>query len=140
MNFADANVLLYTVNIDAAHHQHSRRWLDNSPSGEDMVFASINLLAFPRLATKAGLFPAPLPVPQATERVEAWLGAAPSVVVEPTFHHARLVQSLLAPLGSRRDPVNDAQLGALAIEHRCGTVSFDADFRRFPGVRWVTAA
>ena len=48
-----------------------------------MAFAWIALLAFTRLVTKAGLFPAPLTVPQEIERVEAWLGAAPSVVVEP---------------------------------------------------------
>ena len=94
MNLVDANVLLYAVNTDAAHHERSRRWL------------------------------------------EAWLGAAPPVVVEPTPHHARLLQSLLAPLGTGGNLVNDAHLAALATEHRCGIVSFDADFARFPGVRW----
>ena len=137
MNLVDANVLLYAVNTDALHHERSRRWLDDALSGEDTVaFAWIALLAFTRLVTKAGLFPAPLTVPQAMERVEAWLGAAPSVVLEPTPDHARLLQSLLAPLGTGGNLVNDAHLAALAIEHRCGIVSFDSDFGRFSGVRW----
>lgn len=137
MNLVDANVLLYAVNTDAPHHERSRRWLDDALSGEDTVaFAWIVLLAFIRLATKAGLFPSPLTVPQAMDRVEAWLSAAPSVVVEPTPQHPRLLQSLLAPLATGGNLVNDAHLAALAIEHRCGIVSFDADFARFPEVRW----
>lgn len=68
--------------------------------------------------TRAGLFPAPLTVPQAMERVEAWLGTAPSVVVEPTPHPARLLHSLLTRLGTGSNLVDDAHLAALAIEHR----------------------
>lgn len=137
MNLVDANVLLYAVNTDAPHHERSRRWLDDALSGEDTVaFAWIVLLAFVRLATKAGLFPSPLTVPQAMDRVDAWLSAAPSVVVEPTPQHPRLLQSLLAPLATCGNLVNDAHLAALAIEHRCGIVSFDPDFARFPEVRW----
>lgn len=137
MNLVDANVLLYAVNTDAPHHERSRRWLDDALSGEDTVaFAWIVLLAFVRLATKAGLFPSPLTVPQAMDRVDAWLSAAPSVVVEPTPQHPRLLQSLLAPVATGGNLVNDAHLAALAIEHRCGIVSFDPDFARFPEVRW----
>lgn len=137
MNLVDANVLLYSVNTDAPYHERSRRWLDGALSGEDTVaFTWIVLLAFVRLATKAGLFPGPLTVSQAMDRVEAWLGAAPAVVVEPTPQHARVLQSLLAPLGTGGNLVNDAHLAALALEHRCGIVSFDADFARFTGVRW----
>jgi len=33
--------------------------------------------------------------------------------------------------------VSDAHLAALAIEHRCGILSFDNDFVRFPGVDWT---
>ena len=32
--------------------------------------------------------------------------------------------------------VTDAHLAALAVEHGCELVSTDADFARFPGVRW----
>lgn len=52
------------------------------------------------------------------ERVEAWLGTAPSVVVEPTPHPARLLHSLLTRLGTGSNLVDDAHLAALAIEHR----------------------
>ena len=137
MNLVDANVLLYTVNTDAPHHDRSRRWLDGALSGADTVaFAWIALLAFVRLATKVGLFPSPLTIDGATDRVEAWLAADAAVVLEPTSDHARLVRTLIGTVGSGGNLVHDAHMAALSIEHRCGIVSFDADFGRFPGVRW----
>ncbi|MEX2659118.1 MAG: PIN domain-containing protein [Acidimicrobiales bacterium] len=54
----------------------------------------------------------------------------------PTADHARLVRSLLGPVGAGGNLVNDAHLAALAIEHRCEVVSYDNDFSRFQGVRW----
>jgi toxin-antitoxin system PIN domain toxin len=137
----DANVLLYAVNADAAHHEASRRWLDGALSGDATVaFSWIALLAFVRLSTKAGLFPTPLSVDEAMDRVDAWLAAAPAVVVEPTIDHARTVRTLLAAVGVGGNLVNDAHLAALAIEHRCELVSYDHDFARFPGVVWETPA
>lgn len=137
MNLVDANVLLYAVNSSALHHERSRRWLDGALSGGDTVaFAWIALLAFVRLSTKRELFPASLTIEQAMDRVDAWLGAAPAVVLEPTPQHATVVRSLLSPLGAGGNLVSDAHLAALAVEHRCGIVSFDNDFSRFPNVRW----
>ena len=138
MKLVDANILLYAVNTDAAHHERSVRWLDSALSGADTVaFAWVALLAFVRLSTKAGLFPSPLGVEGAMDRVDAWLGAAPAVVVEPTVDHQRILRDLLRPLGSGGNLVNDAHLAALSIEHRCGIVSFDNDFDRFAGVDWT---
>lgn len=137
MKLVDANVLLYAVNEDADHHDLARGWLDAALSGADTVaFAWIALLAFVRLATKEGLFPRPLTVEQAMDRVDAWLGAPPAVVVAPTADHARVLRSLLGDLGTGGNLTNDAHLAALAIEHACDVVSFDNDFGRFEGVTW----
>lgn len=137
MKLVDANVLLYAVNRDARHHERSTHWLDAALSGDDTVaFAWVALLAFVRLSTKVGLFPAPLGVEEAMDRVDAWLHAPPAVVAEPTVDHARIVRELLRNLGSGGNLVNDAHLAALSIEHRCGIVSFDHDFSRFAGVDW----
>ena len=137
MNLVDANVLLYAVNRDASHHEEARRWLDHALSGRDTVgFSWIALLAFLRLATRIGLFPAPLSAGEALDRVDAWLAAPSAVVLEPTADHAQIVRRLLEESGTGGNLVNDAHLAALAIEHRCGIVSFDNDFSRFSGVRW----
>jgi uncharacterized protein len=139
VKLVDANVLLYAVNTDADHHERSRRWIDDALSGGDTVaFAWIALLAFVRLATKDGLFPSPLTVDGAMDRVDAWVAAAPAVVVEPTSDHASIVRRLLRETGVGGNLVNDAHLAALAVEHRCTIVSFDNDFGRFSGVDWTS--
>lgn len=137
MKLVDANVLLYAVNSDAVAHERSRRWLDGALSGaETVAFSWVALLAFLRLATKISLFPSPLTVDEAMDRVDAWLAAPSAVVVEPTVRHAAIVRDLLKAVGVGGNLVSDAHLAALAIEHRCGIVSFDNDFARFPGVDW----
>lgn len=137
MRVVDANVLLYAVNRDARHHDVSRSWLDGALSGDDVVaFAWVALLAFVRLSTKAGLFPSPLSVEGALDRVHAWTTAAPAVIVEPTPDHAQILRRLLAGVGVGGNLVNDAHLAALAVEHRCTVVSYDNDFARFEGVSW----
>lgn len=138
MNLVDANVLLYAVNRDAEHHERSRRWLDDALSGGGTVaFSWIALLAFLRLSTKVGLFPSPLRVDQALDRVDRWLGARPAVVVEPGVDHARLLRELLNAAGVGGNLVNDAHLAALSIAHKAAVVTFDEDFGRFPGVTWM---
>jgi predicted nucleic acid-binding protein len=58
------------------------------------------------------------------------------VVVEPTLRHLDLLAELLSEVGTAGNLVHDAHLAALALEHGCELVSYDADFARFPGVRW----
>lgn len=70
------------------------------------------------------------------DRIQAWLGAAAAVVVEPTVDHVTIVRRLLRETGVGGNLVNDAHLAALAVEHRCGIISFDNDFGRFSGVDW----
>jgi uncharacterized protein len=135
----DANVLLYSTNSDSRHHESSRNWLDAALSGDDTVaFSWIPLLAFLRLATKAGLFPRPLSHVEALDQVDEWLAAPPAVVIEPTVDHPRIVRQLLNGVGVAGDLVMDAHLAALSIEHKCVVVSYDNDFDRFEGVRRET--
>jgi toxin-antitoxin system PIN domain toxin len=139
MKLVDANVLIYAVNSDARHHETSREWLDSALSGSETVALSwIPLLAFVRLTTRADIFPHPLTLNEAMDRVDAWISAPGAVVLQPTSNHARILRTLLEPLATAGNLVNDGHLAALAIEHRCGIVSFDNDFSRFPGVMWST--
>jgi len=89
------------------------------------------LLAFLRLSTKPGLFPQPLPAGAALDQVRAWSGQPTSVLLEPTAQHLQVLGSLLLAAGTGGNLTSDADLAALAIEHR-GTVVFG----RFPGVGW----
>lgn len=46
-------------------------------------------------------------------------------------------RELLTAVGTAGNLVPDAHLAALSIEHGAEMCSSDADFSRFPGVRWV---
>jgi toxin-antitoxin system PIN domain toxin len=141
VKLVDANILLYAVNRDAAHHSAARRWLDGALAGSEAIgFAWVVLLAFLRLSTRSGVFPNPLTLEQAFAVVEAWLTRPVAVLVEPTVRHVSILHGLLAPLGTGGNLVTDAHLAALAVEHGAEVVSFDGDFGRFPGLRWRTPA
>ena len=138
MNLVDANILLYAVNRSAERHEQARAWLDGQLSGRSAVgFTWLVLLAFLRLATKPGLFPTPLPVDGALERVGAWLAQPTSVLLEPTAQHLQVLTGLLVEAGTGGNLTSDAHLAALAIEHRGTVITYDGDFGRFPGVRWA---
>jgi toxin-antitoxin system PIN domain toxin len=137
VQLVDANVLLYAVNRDAPHHAAARGWLDEALGGVRTVgFAWVAVLAFLRLSTRSGLFPKPLSVDDAVSVVEAWLSQPAAVVVHPTARHLSVLHGLIRPLGAAGNLVTDAHLAALAVEHGAELVSYDADFSRFPGLRW----
>ena len=77
------------------------------PAARAAVVAWIALLAFVRLSTRESLFPEPLSMDGAMNRVDAWLAAPASVVLEPTVEHGRVLRSLLAPLTTAGNLVND---------------------------------
>lgn len=138
MNVVDANVLLYAVNTSAEHHERSRSWLDEELSGGSTVaFTWSVLLAFLRLSTKPGLFPAPLPVADALATVRSWLDQPGSVVLEPTAQHVEVLSTLVAAVGTGGNLTSDAHLAAIALEHRATVITFDHDFGRFPAVAWA---
>ena len=50
---------------------------------------------------------------------------------------ARVYQRLCEQVDITGNLVPDAQLAALAVEHGVELASADADFMRFPGLRWM---
>jgi uncharacterized protein len=133
----DANVLLHAVNSSALQHRAARRWLEASLGGTEPVgFAWLVLLAFLRLSTRRGLFPAPLAVGPAMDYVAEWLAQPPARVVNPTGRHLDVLRSLLVEAGTGGNLTTDSHLAALAVEHGAELWSFDRDFGRFEGLRW----
>ena len=138
MILVDANLLLYAVNSAAAEHRAARDWLDARLSGtEEVGFPWPVMLAFLRIATHPGLFPRPLSIQTATGKIEAWLGQPVARVVDPSADHLGRFLELLRLTQCSGNLVQDAHLAALAIEQGATLCSTDADFSRFPGLKWL---
>ena len=73
----------------------------------------------------------------AWRQVLEWLSCESAWTPQPTGRHADVLGEFLALPGVQGNLVTDAYLAALAVEHGLTLCSADADFARFPGLRWV---
>lgn len=79
----------------------------------------------------------PLHVAQATGHVRSWIAQPYTQLLEPTSRHAEVLFGLLEGVGSAGNLTTDAHLASLAIEHQAEIHATDADFARFPGLKWL---
>lgn len=132
MKLVDANVLLYAVNRDTAHHEVCRDWLQRALTGPETIgLPWTTLLAFVRISTHPLVFASPLTTDQACEVMTTWLDQPAAVTVEPTSRHAALLADLLRQAGTAGNLTTDAHLAALALEHNADVVTMDRDLARF---------
>lgn len=138
MIIVDVNVLLYAVNEDAGNHAPVRSWLEDALNGDETVgLPWIVILGFLRLATSPRVFPAPLSVDEALDRVGRWLDARVVVAVGEKAGHWPALRRLLEAAGTAGNLTTDAHLAACAVTHDATLVSCDGDFARFEGLRWT---
>ena len=97
----------------------------------------VAILGFIRIATNRQVLANPLPVTTACAHARAWLARPYVSLLDPGARHAEILFGLLESLGTSGNLTTDAHLAALAIEHQAELHSTDADFARFPGLRWV---
>lgn len=141
MKLVDVNVLIYAVDGLSAHHDRARNWLERLINdGDTVALPWAVLTGFVRLTTKPQIVKAPLSVDAALDFIDGLLALPNVVVVHPTDRHASILRALLAPLGTGGNLIADAHLAALSIEYGAELTSFDRDFGRFRGVRWVEPA
>jgi len=134
----DVNLFLYAADATSPRHRPAHAWVQETLSGtETVALAWTVLLAFLRLSTNPAVFAQPLQADEALDLVDGWLERPNVTVVEPTERHSAVLRELLAVLGTAGNLTSDAHLAALAIEHGALLCSCDADFSRFPGLRWV---
>ena len=138
MILVDANLLVYAHVGDMPHHQRAHAWLDEQLNGWAPVGLPWgSLLAFLRLVTNPRIMPQAQPMHSAWAQVEEWLNADVVWVPQPGERHAEILGNLLVQTHAYGNLVPDAHLAALAIEHGLTLYSADADFARFPQLRWV---
>lgn len=137
MVLVDVNLLVHAVNADSPHHAAARAWLDNLLQGAGPVALPWAVLTgFVRITTHPRILPHPLPLDEALKVMNQWL-ALPSVTVpHPTSRHAQEFEAACRGAAATGNLVTDAHLAALATEHGAELASCDADFAKFPGLRW----
>ena len=141
MTLVDLNVLLYAVNRDAPQHERVGAWWESALADvEPIGLAWLVLLGFLRLSTSSRVFAAPLTPTQALDRVEAWLNHPNTRVVSETEQHWPILKELLEQAGTAGNLTTDAHLAALAISLGAKLASCDAEFARFPHLRWENPA
>src|SRR5436309_505447 len=137
MKIIDLNILLYAVNKYAHHHHALRQWWEEALAGEEPIgLCWLVLLGFLRLATNSKVFPKPLRLDEALEHVDAWLAHPNTKFVIETDEHWRILRDLLQATGTAGNLTSDAHLATLALEYGAVLSSCDADFSRFPNLRW----
>lgn len=94
------------------------------------------VLGFIRISTHRQVLSNPLSVDAACDICRSWLAQPQVSLLHPGNRHAEILFGLLRSLGTAGNLTTDAHLAALAIEHQAELHSTDADFRRFPGLRW----
>ncbi|TDE10402.1 type II toxin-antitoxin system VapC family toxin [Jiangella asiatica] len=134
----DVNLLLYATITGFPQHVRARRWWEEAVNSA----ASIGLtppavFGFLRLATNARIFEYPMPVEDATGRVNEWFEQPNIALLTPGRAHMDIALDLLRGLGTAGNLTTDVQLAAYAIEHRAQLHSNDTDFGRFKGLSWV---
>ena len=128
----DANLLIYAIDADSAHHERVRPWWENLLSGPDAIgLPWVVILAFLRITTHPRIMQRPLPVDAALAYVERWL-AVPGVELldAPPSLYPQLAAELRLS-GTGGNLATDALLAVLARALVATLCSADEDFRRF---------
>ena len=137
MRVADVNVLIYAHREESIEHDAYARWLTelveaDEPFGSSEVAAS----GFIRIVTNSRIFQTPTPLATALAFVEELHSRPNCVRLRPGPEHWALFARLCRATNANGKLAADAYHAALAIEHGCEFATTDADFARFPGLRW----
>jgi toxin-antitoxin system PIN domain toxin len=137
MILPDINLLVYAYNRDAPHHAESRTWWEGLLNGTQSVGLPWAVVCgFVRLMTHPAVLVTPLGPERAVGHVRSWFDFPSVEVLEPGPRHLEIFERILGTVGVAGNLTTDAHLAAIAIEHQCELHSNDADFSRFPGLRW----
>jgi hypothetical protein len=104
---------------------------------EGIALPWIVIMGFVRLSTNIRAFAHPFRPEEAIERVEEWLSLPHVQITHPSQRHFPIWTGLLHETGAAGNLTTDAHLAALAIERGLTLYSTDADFSRFPGLKWI---
>lgn len=137
MIIPDANLLLYAGDSSSPFHRAAAGWWSECLSGNETVgLVPVVLLAFVRIGTSAAAFSDPLTPREASAEVQRWLQRTVTMVIEADTADMEQALAFIESAGTGGGLATDALIAALGIRHRAVIHTADADFARFPGVKW----
>jgi uncharacterized protein len=137
MIVVDANLLIYSYDLDSAHHKKSLSWLEELLSGVEAVglpWQSVS--AFLRVITNRRLSGMRVTLEQAVQVVDEWLQQPNVQILVPADQHWSVLRQMILEGRASGPLVSDAEIAAITIEHGAVLHTTDRDFARFPGLRW----
>lgn len=138
MILPDANLLLYAVNTDSIDHNKALKWWqDLIESGAAIGLYTGVIFAFVRLSTNRRVFERPLTTQEAFAYIHNWLEFPAVSLIDAELEDIATAEALLTAAGTAANLVSDAQIAAAAQRLNATVHSADADFGRFPKVKWV---
>src|SRR5262249_13890296 len=124
-------------NTEALQHSAALEWWDRTVNQHYPVGLSwVSVLGFIRIVTNRRVLQKPLDVTACLRIVRGWLNHPNIQILTPGEGHPKILFDLLAHVGTAGNLTTDAHLAAIAIEYHAELASNDADFARFPGLRW----
>jgi len=138
MLILDVNVLVYAHREDSTpDHSQYARWLTGvATSHEPFALSVLALGGVVRIVTNPRVFLRPSTIDDAWSFLGELVRRPQARVVGPGPAHLGIFEELCRQASATGKLVADAQHAAVAIEHGCTLVTTDADFDRFPGLRW----
>ncbi len=137
MILPDINLLLYAYNPHVPQHGASSRWWEEAMNGSELIGLPNEVtLGFVRIATNPRMGAAAVTVDRAWQVVETWLALPVVRILTPTADHFAKVMTLVTQAMGSGTLVSDAALACYAIENRAVLHTNDADFSRFPALKW----
>jgi toxin-antitoxin system PIN domain toxin len=133
----DANLLIYSYDLDSTYHKKSRAWLEEALSGAEAVglpWQSVS--AFLRVITNRRLSGMRVSLQQAVQVVDEWFQQPNVQMLVPADQHWSVLRQMILEGQASGPLVSDAEIAAITIEHGGVLHTADRDFARFPGLRW----
>ena len=136
MIIPDVNLLVYAHNDKALNHHAALFWWEGLLNGSESIGLPWAVsTGFVRVITNPAVVEPFSPL-EAVDYVQHWMEHPLITPIEPGPNHMTYFRRNIEAVGVGRNLVPDAHIAALAMEYGAEVHSNDADFGRFPGLRW----
>ncbi len=136
MIIPDANLLLYACDSSSPFHRVAAGWWLDCLNGDETIgVVPVVVLAFVRVSTSRAGFGNPFTPDEAAAEVRRWLDRSMVTVLGADGLDLDRALALIEGAGAG-GLATDALIAAMGIRHRAVIHTADADFARFPHVKW----